>query len=106
MLQVNTAMQNQWKDAYPGITGQLISYAMRFIGRDPEQGSYSTLWALTAPEIEEKRLNGAYFTDPDKQTEPSAQASDPALGADLWQLSEKLVKEKLGDDALVDWNEK
>jgi NAD(P)-dependent dehydrogenase (short-subunit alcohol dehydrogenase family) len=104
--QVNTAMQNQWKDAYPGITGQLISYAMQFISRDPEQGSYSTLWALTAPEVEEKHMNGAYFIDPDKQAEPSAQASDPSLGADLWRLSEKLVKEKLGDDALVDWNEK
>ncbi len=40
---VNTAMQQQWKDAYPGITGKLLSQAMLFIGRSPEQGSYSAL---------------------------------------------------------------
>jgi hypothetical protein len=104
--QVNTAMQDQWKDAYPGFTGHLISYAMKFIGRDVEQGSYSALWALTASEIDEKHTNGAYFVDPGKEGKESSQASDPELGAQLWELGEKLVKEKLGDDALVDWNEK
>lgn len=36
---VNTAMQQQWKDAYPGLTGKLLSWAMLAIGRDVEQGS-------------------------------------------------------------------
>lgn len=31
----------------------------------------------------------------------SSQASDPALGAALWTLSEQLVREKIGEDALV-----
>jgi hypothetical protein len=35
------------------------------IGRDVEQGSYSALWALTSPKIEEEDLNGYYFYDPD-----------------------------------------
>lgn len=61
---VNTAMQQQWKDAYPGITGKLLSNAMLFAGRDVEQGSYSALWACTADEIEEKNMNGFYFNDP------------------------------------------
>jgi NAD(P)-dependent dehydrogenase (short-subunit alcohol dehydrogenase family) len=61
---VNTAMQQQWKDAYPGITGQILSNAMLFAGRDVEQGSYSALWAATAPEIEDKDMNGFYFSDP------------------------------------------
>jgi NAD(P)-dependent dehydrogenase (short-subunit alcohol dehydrogenase family) len=61
---VNTAMQQQWKDAYPGITGKLLSNVMLFAGRDPEQGSYSALWALTSDEIEEKNMNGFYFNDP------------------------------------------
>ncbi|OAA53151.1 short chain dehydrogenase/reductase family protein [Cordyceps fumosorosea ARSEF 2679] len=100
---VNTAMQEQWKDAYPGITGQLISAAVKTVGRDPEQGSYSTLWALTAPEVEEENQNGAYFSDPGKRGRESSQASDERLGAQLWELGEKLVKEKLGDDALEDW---
>jgi NAD(P)-dependent dehydrogenase (short-subunit alcohol dehydrogenase family) len=61
---VNTAMQQQWKDAYPGVTGTLLSNAMLFAGRSVEQGSYSALWALTAQEIEDKDMNGFYFNDP------------------------------------------
>ncbi|KAG8409418.1 hypothetical protein J3459_017521 [Metarhizium acridum] len=96
-------MQEQWKDAYPGVTGQILSYAMKAISRDPEQGSYSTLWALSSSEIEEKRQNGAYFSDPGKVGDESPQASDAKLGTELWQLSENLVREKLGESALVSW---
>jgi len=101
---VNTAMQSQWKDAYPGVTGHLLSYAMKAVSRDSEQGSYSTLWALTASEIDEKHINGEYFSDPGQKGDESSQASDGKLGAELWQLSEKLVREKLGDDALISWD--
>lgn len=34
----------------------------------------------------------------------SSQASDPELGAKLWNLSERIVKEKVGDDALNSWD--
>lgn len=61
---VNTNMQQQWKAAYPGIFGNMLSWAMTTIGRDVEQGSYSALWAATSPEIEEKNLQGYYFVDP------------------------------------------
>lgn len=104
--QVNTNMQEQWKDAYPGITGHLISWALKSVGRDPEQGSYSALWALTAPEITEKDLNGHYFTDPGTEGSLSSQAKDAKLGESLWELSEKIVKNKLGPDALVDWKKR
>jgi len=101
---VNTAMQQQWKDAYPGIVGKLLTSAMLFVGRDVEQGSYSALYAATSPEIEEKKWNGYYFSDPGQPGKESKQASDPALGAALWSLSERMVKDKLGDDALVPWD--
>ncbi|ORY08189.1 hypothetical protein BCR34DRAFT_626271 [Clohesyomyces aquaticus] len=101
-VSVNTAMQQQWKDAYPGITGKLLSWTMLAGGRDVEQGSYSALWALTAPEIEEKSMNGWYFSDPGTPGKESSLTSDPALGTALWELSERLIKEKLGDEALVD----
>ncbi|RDA93556.1 hypothetical protein CP533_6126 [Ophiocordyceps camponoti-saundersi (nom. inval.)] len=100
---VNTTIQNQWKDAYPGITGQLLTYTMNMVGRDAEQGAYSTLWALTASEIEEKQQNGAYFTDPAQLGKESSQACDQRLGNDLWELSQRLVNEKLGDGAVIDW---
>lgn len=102
-------MQHQWKDAYPGITGQLIYSLTTMAGRSVEQGSYSALWALTDPSIEKKDdtgndLNGYYFSDPDTPGKETSQASDPALGKALWELSERLVREKVGKDGLEDWN--
>ncbi|RYO95835.1 hypothetical protein DL764_007587 [Monosporascus ibericus] len=100
---VNTAMQQQWKDAYPGLFGKIVTNMMLVAGRDIEQGSYSALYAATAPEVEEKGWNGAYFDDPGKLGSQSRQAQDPALGAALWDLSHRLIKEKVGEDAMVDW---
>jgi NAD(P)-dependent dehydrogenase (short-subunit alcohol dehydrogenase family) len=101
---VNTAMQQQWKDAYPGLLGKLLTSVMLAGGRDVEQGSYSALYAATSPEIEEKGWNGYYFSDPGQLGKESSQASDPTLGAALWELSHRIIKEKVGEDALVDWS--
>jgi hypothetical protein len=97
-------MQQQWKDAYPGLLGKLLTAVMLAGGRDVEQGSYSALYAATSPEIEEKNWNGYYFSDPAQPGKESAQASDSTLGASLWELSERIIKDKLGQDALTDWN--
>ncbi|KAL2020591.1 hypothetical protein VTK56DRAFT_8179 [Thermocarpiscus australiensis] len=96
---VNTAMQQQWKDAYPGLTGKLITWAMLAFGRDVKQGSFSALWALTSPKVE----NGWYYNDPEQPGKESAQASDEKLGLALWDLSHRIIRQKLGEDALVDW---
>ncbi|PGG97663.1 hypothetical protein AJ79_09122 [Helicocarpus griseus UAMH5409] len=101
---VNTAMQQQWKDAYPGLFGKMVTAAMLAVGRDVEQGSYSGLYAATSPEVEEKGWNGYYLTNPGESGKESAQASDPQLGAALWDLSERIIKDKVGKDALVDWD--
>lgn len=36
-------MQQQWKQAYPGLLGKLLTSANLSIGRSPEQGAYATL---------------------------------------------------------------
>lgn len=61
---VNTEMQQQWKDAYPGILGKVLTNGTLLFGRDPVQGSYSALYAALSDEIVEKNYNGAYFSDP------------------------------------------
>lgn len=99
---VNTAMQQQWKDAYPGLSGKIVTASMLAIGRDVEQGSCSALYAATSPEAEEENWNGYYLSDPGQPGKQSSQASDPQLGAALWELSERLVKYTVGEDALVD----
>ncbi|ETI20723.1 hypothetical protein G647_07065 [Cladophialophora carrionii CBS 160.54] len=102
---VNTNMQQQWKDAYPGVFGNFLSWAMTTVGRDIEQGSYSALWAATAPEVEEKNYQGYYFVDPGQPGKESSQASDPKLADALYTLSTKLIREKVGEDALVPWDQ-
>lgn len=97
-------MQQQWKDAYPGLFGKLLTTMMLAIGRDPEQGAFSALWAATSPEIEEKGWNGYYFSDSCQPGKESQKASDPKLGAALWDLTQRAIKDKVGDDALADWN--
>jgi NAD(P)-dependent dehydrogenase (short-subunit alcohol dehydrogenase family) len=61
---VNTEMQAQWKDAYPGIVGKVLMNGMLAFGRDPEQGAYSALYAALSPEVVEKGWNGVYLSDP------------------------------------------
>jgi hypothetical protein len=48
-------------------------------------------------------MNGFYFSDPDQPGKESAQASDEKLGSALWDLAHRIVRDKLGEDALVDW---
>lgn len=61
---VNTEMQAQWKEAYPGIVGKVLMNGMLAFGRDPEQGAYSALYAALSSEVVEKGWNGAYLSDP------------------------------------------
>ncbi|KAL6231633.1 hypothetical protein BDW75DRAFT_219644 [Aspergillus navahoensis] len=101
---VNTAMQQQWKDAYPGLLGKLLTTAMLAAGRNVEQGSYSALYAATSPEVEEKGWNGYYLQDVGQPGKDSSLASDPVLGAALWDLSHRMIRDKLGNDAMADWS--
>ncbi|KAL4908615.1 hypothetical protein BDW74DRAFT_166219 [Aspergillus multicolor] len=45
---VSTDIQEQWKSAYPGLLGNLLTTVMNAIGRSPEQGSFSALYAATS----------------------------------------------------------
>lgn len=99
-------MQEQWKEAYPGLLGKLLMTAMTAISRSPEQGSFSALYAATSPEIEEKGWNGYYFTDPGQPGKETAQASDLGLASALWDLSHKMIRDKAGGRGMVDWDVK
>ncbi|KAI9373462.1 hypothetical protein BJX61DRAFT_533130 [Aspergillus egyptiacus] len=100
---VNTAMQQQWKDAYPGLLGRLITTVMTSLSRSPEQGSFSALYAATSPEIEEKGWNGYYFTDPGQPGKESTMANDLELGSSLWNLTYQMITKKVGADGMVSW---
>ena len=57
-------MQDQWEAAYPGIKGTIMKYTTLAMGRSPEQGCYSALYASLSPEVVEKGWNGVYLSDP------------------------------------------
>jgi hypothetical protein len=111
-------MQQQWEDSYPGITGKIIKYLTLASSRSPEQGSYSGLYAACSDEVIEKQYNGVYLSDPvgikhvlqgpadwqGKLGGESAQGQDLNLAAALWELSERMVKRIVGEDALNDWH--
>jgi hypothetical protein len=61
----------------------------------------NTLWAATSDEIEEGISQGCYFIDPGQLGKESDPAQDVQLGENLHNLSEKLVREKLGPDGLL-----
>ena len=101
---VNTGMQQQWKDAYPGLFGKLVSYSMLALGRTVEQGSYSALYAATSPEVEDKGWQGYYLNDVASPGKETSQANDKFLGVALWELSHRLIRQIVGEDAMVDWS--
>jgi hypothetical protein len=96
-------MQQQWKDAYPGLFGKLLTTVMLAAGRNVEQGSYSALYAAISPEVEEKGWNGYYLKDVGQPGKESSLASDSVLGAALWDLSHRMIRDILGNDAVADW---
>lgn len=103
---VHTEQQEQFKDAYGNLFGTIMKNVTIPFMRSPEQGSLSTLWAATSPEVAEKDLQAVYVTDPGKWGGESNQAKDENLRENLWNLAEKLIKEKAGQDAFLDWSAK
>lgn len=104
---VHTKQQDQFSEAYGSVFGTVMKYATIPFMRSPDQGSLSTLWAATSSEVERDtaKWQGAYITDPETAGGETSQAQDAELGARLWNLSEQLVKEKLGSDGLLSWDE-
>ncbi|TFK47819.1 putative short-chain dehydrogenase TIC 32, chloroplastic [Heliocybe sulcata] len=89
---------------HTGVVGQTLSFVSKLVGRDIEQGSYSALYAALADEVLEKGWNGYYFTDPGQLGKETAQANDKWLIRSCWELSERLIREKAGNDALKSWD--
>ena len=100
---MNTGQQGQFRDAYGEKAGSALKAVTVPFVRSPEQGSLSTLWAATSPEVEQKNSQGVYVTDPGCVGGESKQAQDDLLGEKLWSLSQKLIKEKAGEDSFLDW---
>lgn len=61
-------------------------------------------WAAFSPEIVEKNHQAAYIQDPGKVGGETKQAQDTWLAEACWELSERIIREKVGEDALGSWS--
>ncbi|KAI8803534.1 hypothetical protein BJ742DRAFT_496882 [Cladochytrium replicatum] len=61
------------------------------------KGALTQVYAATSPEIEKNDYRGQYFVPFGKLAKPSQLAEDKELRDRLWEFSEKLTKEKLGE---------
>jgi NAD(P)-dependent dehydrogenase (short-subunit alcohol dehydrogenase family) len=91
----NTSLFSNGPGSGGGLMGTVIPVFIRFIAQSEEQGALPTLYGATAPEAQ-----GGHYYGPDgiremkgypAEVKAEAQASDPALAARLWDLSEKLT---------------
>ncbi|TKC98066.1 SDR family NAD(P)-dependent oxidoreductase [Polyangium fumosum] len=73
-----------------GLLMNLVYAVARPFSKTPEQGADSLLWLATSPEAASRK---GQFVSNRRPVDPSKQALDPKLAADLWTLSEKLCAE-------------
>jgi WW domain-containing oxidoreductase len=93
---VATDQPLQAEEAY-GTMGKIGHRLIRPFMKDPDwEGCRPALYAVTSPEIEERGVSGEYIVPDKKVTSPTNKAQDEQLGEQLWQLSEELLRSRLG----------
>ncbi|KAI0630325.1 hypothetical protein C8Q77DRAFT_1200860 [Trametes polyzona] len=103
---VHPGQPSQFADAYGPVTGTAAQLATAPMESSPAKAARSTLWAATAPEVEDEwdRWQGAYVVEPGHEGDGSSMAQDAERGARLWAMSEDLVRKSLSEDALLPWS--
>ncbi|KAJ9124347.1 hypothetical protein QFC22_001147 [Naganishia vaughanmartiniae] len=99
---VATGQEAGLSEAY-GLLGDALYAVSRVAFMSPDQGSESALWAATAPKVAEEpgKYQGAYLRQPDDSLgSESGQAKDEVLAKNLWELSRRVLKEKIGKDVV------
>ena len=71
-----------------GALFDLLQRAISIFMKSPEQGAETSLFLATAPELE--GISGRYFAN-QREKQPQPHASDPAVAARLWEISERLT---------------
>ncbi|KAM0228210.1 hypothetical protein ACHAP5_012005 [Fusarium lateritium] len=96
---VKTDQQEQAIDAY-GTLGKVGVALVRPFMKDPlDEGCRPILFAATSDAIKDEKIDGSYIVPDRKVTDPTSQALDEGLSEQLWTLTEKILKDKLGSAA-------
>ena len=96
---------HQFRKAYGPILGTAAAAVLAPFECAPAEACLSVLWAATAPEVEADwaRWQGAYVSAPGVRGTESVMAGDEDRGELLWAMSEGLVRQLLGNEALHPW---
>lgn len=93
---VETDQPKQAEEAY-GKAGVLGHKMIKPFLKDPvASGCRSALFAATSERVVSEGISGGYIVPDAKVVEPSEMAKDEELGERLWELSERLLRERLG----------
>ncbi|WWC91280.1 uncharacterized protein L201_006223 [Kwoniella dendrophila CBS 6074] len=95
---VATEQEKGAAQAYP-ILGTALEAASKVLFMSREQGAESALWAGVGQSFVERRgeCQGKYFTEADGKIDTeSNQAKDQYLSSKFWDLSKKVLKDKIG----------
>jgi len=79
------------------LLGLILPVLTRLFAVTPETGALTQMYLATHPDIEEKEIKGRYFVPTAVEGNPSQYAKDEDLAKKLWEFTENLLKEKVGD---------
>lgn len=79
---------------HPGVIAtKLLAAGFGLSGASPERGAETSVFLATAEEV--ATVSGKYFVD-SREKKPAAHATDPQIQKQLWEVSEKMIKDTLG----------
>ena len=102
---IHPSRPHQFRKAYGPVLGTAAAAVLAPFERAPAEACLSVLWAATAPEVEADWAwwQGAYVSAPGVRGAESAMAEGEERGELLWAMSEGLVRQLLGSEALHPW---
>ncbi|CAO3695208.1 unnamed protein product [Rhizopus stolonifer] len=77
--------------------GVIMGWLHRLLFISTEDGALTQLYLATSPEVEEKDVKGQYYVPIAVPSQPKAIAMSEETALELWNFTEKLIKEKVPD---------
>ena len=93
---MRTDQQKQAGEAYRTLGKVEVAAMKSFMKDSVDNRCRPTLWAATSKEVVENDASGQYIVPDKKAMAPSSQAQGDKLAEQLWELSENLLRERIG----------
>jgi len=94
---VATELGRNLSQTYGSFLSPIMAIGTSLFAKSPQNGALTSLYVATDSDIEKNNWTGEYFVPTAKHQIPSSLAGNPELAKKLWEFSEKLIQEKLGN---------